>query len=110
MSDRSKLTYMVHVSDHSSEQCKFINNFGTGYNIISHFKEGGHGPTNDIKYKKKKKVNNMLKNTVDGVIQENEKKIQVQNFNIKSMRKLIVTLMKNIYDINGLSLDYTHKD
>ena len=47
--DKSKLTCLIHGNFHSSEQCKFINDFGTKYAAGSPFKE----PSQDLTVEKR---------------------------------------------------------
>ena len=42
---RSKLTYLVHGNVHSSEECKFLNEFGTRYSASRTFKYIRQEPT-----------------------------------------------------------------
>ena len=66
--DKSKLTCLIHGNFHSSEQCKFINDFGARYDARRTFKERRQEPTSDKMYKKNYDLNAMIQHAVSYIL------------------------------------------
>ena len=70
--DRSKLTYLMHGNFHSSEQCKFLNDFGTRYDARRTLKELRQEPTSAKMQKKNHDVNAIIQHAVSDILKQDE--------------------------------------
>ena len=66
--DKSKLTCLIYGKFHSSEQCKFLNDFGARYDARRTFKERRQDPTSDKMYKKNHDLNAMIQHAVSYIL------------------------------------------
>ena len=72
MRDISKPTFLICGVYHSPEQCKSLNDFGTGYAASRPFAKHRWEPLSGNNYKKNQEVNAIVQNSVDDILQEDK--------------------------------------
>ena len=108
--DKSKLTCLIHGNFHSSELCKFLNDFGARYDARSTFKERRQEPTSPKMYKKNHDVNAIIQHAVSYILKQDENtklsaKSEPQEYdNIDSEID-----KKDMYVLDKFSLGDSHK-
>ena len=63
--DRSKLTCIIHIPGHSSDECKVLGDFGFKYSKINPTKDQGHDPPKNNKFNRNQDNNAMVQHVVD---------------------------------------------
>ena len=75
--DRSKHTFIINGSGHSSDVWKILKDFGSKYSKISPTKDQVHDPVAWNKFKRQKQNDDNVNNAVDEIIKNNNIKVSV---------------------------------